>query len=390
VDPSKSVPATAGFRYEWTNKATGAVVATTRTMLAGPGEYQIRLTNGCGIERVDDIKLTENSIPGFNLGADVPLCGSDSYTISGPIGAGYIYNWQLNGASVGALRTIVITKPGRYSLTVSNGCAAPVENSVEYLPATPPPFSLGPDDVLCVGDAYQLVGPEGQDAYADQYEYRWYRDGEQVGTDRILTTSQPGNYQLRINRVCNEYTADEKVLSYPQAVPSLDMPTTGFICPGSSKQLGLSAPLPEQTGNPYGYAWRNEKGEVIGTTYTLTVQEPGLYTLSVADKCGNTREQQVQLVEPKPFQISPSYWGNIFTPNNDGINDEYPSNASEISRYTMKVFDRWGTLVYEGSTPWRGVSNGADVPEGSYLVLIEYLDCDGNKREYFRSLTIVR
>jgi len=390
IDPTKSVPVGAGFQYEWTNKLTGERLADTRTYLAGPGEYRIVVRNGCGLQREDDIKLTENTIPGFDLGVDVPLCGTDSYTISGPTGAGYIYTWKLNGASVGALRTVTVDKPGRYSLTVSNGCAAPVENTVEYLPATPPPFSLGPDDVICVGESYQLVGPEGQDAYAAAYKYRWYREGDLVSEDRILTTNQPGNYQLRINRVCNEYTADEKVLSYPQAVPALEMPTSGFICPGSPKQIGLAYPLPEQVGNPYGYAWKNEDGETVGTTYTLTVQEAGLYTLTVADKCGNTREERVQLTEPKPFQISPSYWGNVFTPNNDGMNDEYPSNAVDISQYRMKVFDRWGTLVHEGSTPWRGLSNGADVPEGAYLVLIEYIDCEGNKREYFRTLTIVR
>ncbi|MBL4668787.1 MAG: gliding motility-associated C-terminal domain-containing protein [Flavobacteriales bacterium] len=68
---------------------------------------------------------------------------------------------------------------------------------------------------------------------------------------------------------------------------------------------------------------------------------------------------------------------NVITPNGDGINDFYriggisnPCN-DEIS---VKIYSRWGTLVYESKIPtfeWSGTNkSGGDVPNGTYFVLV--------------------
>jgi gliding motility-associated-like protein len=49
---------------------------------------------------------------------------------------------------------------------------------------------------------------------------------------------------------------------------------------------------------------------------------------------------------------------NVFTPNGDGINDIFkPSNYAFVERVDMKIYNRWGTLVYETEDPdinWNG------------------------------------
>jgi len=49
----------------------------------------------------------------------------------------------------------------------------------------------------------------------------------------------------------------------------------------------------------------------------------------------------------------------VFTPNGDGINDEFLStNLNDvIQKVDMKIFNRWGQLVYETDDPairWNG------------------------------------
>jgi gliding motility-associated-like protein len=69
---------------------------------------------------------------------------------------------------------------------------------------------------------------------------------------------------------------------------------------------------------------------------------------------------------------------NVFSPNGDGINDMFISkNLNDaIERVEMKIFNRFGQLVYETSDPainWEGKFRNTDkpVPSGVY-----YYICD--------------
>lgn len=69
--------------------------------------------------------------------------------------------------------------------------------------------------------------------------------------------------------------------------------------------------------------------------------------------------------------------GNVFTPNGDGINDVFvPFEAVGVDDYWMKVYDRWGHLVFTGNnTGWNGGMNGVAgrlVPDGVYYFDFEY------------------
>lgn len=80
---------------------------------------------------------------------------------------------------------------------------------------------------------------------------------------------------------------------------------------------------------------------------------------------------------------------NIFTPNGDGINDRFGVGphipASYFKEYSLRIFNRWGKLVYTGSAPdegWNGKFRGKALPEGVYYYLMSYSnDCE-QSREY--------
>lgn len=66
---------------------------------------------------------------------------------------------------------------------------------------------------------------------------------------------------------------------------------------------------------------------------------------------------------------------NAFTPNGDGINDKFTIKSSdncEYSSFTMKIFDRWGRMVYSTETPsqdlsWDGTFDGQELEQGVYI-----------------------
>ena len=71
---------------------------------------------------------------------------------------------------------------------------------------------------------------------------------------------------------------------------------------------------------------------------------------------------------------------NSFSPNGDGINDVLEiEGLTEISKFNLKIYDRWSSLVYENvdqAKTWDGksnvefVSSSGDVPEGTYFYVI--------------------
>ncbi|AMP96990.1 hypothetical protein AY601_0017 [Pedobacter cryoconitis] len=82
---------------------------------------------------------------------------------------------------------------------------------------------------------------------------------------------------------------------------------------------------------------------------------------------------------------------NTFTPNGDGINDEW--NIKYLSSYpqaTINVFNRYGGKVYSGTGAaknWDGKYNGEYVPVGVYYYLI---DPKNGRKVLSGSLTVLR
>ncbi len=92
------------------------------------------------------------------------------------------------------------------------------------------------------------------------------------------------------------------------------------------------------------------------------------------------------------------YLPNAFSPNGDDTNPlllAYPD--CNIIRYAMKVFDRWGNMVFESSNEyigWDGTVHGKEAEEGIYyyVVQVDYFDTKGDKRHLRRgsNLNLIR
>jgi len=79
----------------------------------------------------------------------------------------------------------------------------------------------------------------------------------------------------------------------------------------------------------------------------------------------------------------------VFTPNAFRPNSEIQENrtfmpvgvGADISRFSIKIFDRWGQMVFEADTPehfWDGTTkNGTPAPMGNYVWTSHYFDIQG-------------
>jgi gliding motility-associated-like protein len=87
------------------------------------------------------------------------------------------------------------------------------------------------------------------------------------------------------------------------------------------------------------------------------------------------------------------YLPNAFTPNGDGMNDEYRPTLYGATEFRMMIINRWGEMVFETRDKflgWDGLVNGKNAPEGVYAVIIEFKGQRQSKRFDRASLTLLR
>ena len=83
---------------------------------------------------------------------------------------------------------------------------------------------------------------------------------------------------------------------------------------------------------------------------------------------------------------------NVFSPNNDGVNDVfYIQSKNAIPVKNFKVFDRWGSLIFEKSDGftntitdgWNGLSDGKLLDSGVYIWFAE-VEYTPEEKEIFK------
>jgi gliding motility-associated-like protein len=69
---------------------------------------------------------------------------------------------------------------------------------------------------------------------------------------------------------------------------------------------------------------------------------------------------------------------NVFSPNGDQVNDVFRPVALD-TRYSdalvleeMRIFNRWGDLIYLDDQPWDGISSGEEVTADVYFYAMKF------------------
>jgi gliding motility-associated-like protein len=146
--------------------------------------------------------------------------------------------------------------------------------------------------------------------------------------------------------------------------PHPDLGASRPICKGDSINLfpGIFS----------SYLWQDGSSE-----NHLTVSHPGMYSVQVANTCGS--EQQNVLITDGVCGL---FFPNAFTPNGDGVNDEFRPVVFNLSDFQWKIFNRFGQLVFETKElkkGWDGRLNGQLQNTGIYVWACSYTR--GNKVE---------
>lgn len=122
------------------------------------------------------------------------------------------------------------------------------------------------------------------------------------------------------------------------------------------------------------YIWQDGSTDSTHTTST-----PGVYWVTqTKGACSQTDTFFVNVAECGASQL---WMPNVFTPDDDGINDVFlPINAHNVSHYSLTILNRWGNLLFEShdkQVGWTGVSGNRQCEEGTYYWVVYYTDHEG-------------
>jgi gliding motility-associated-like protein len=292
------------------------------------------------------------------------------------------------------------SQPGNYTVTNSvtsvNACPdAAYSKTVTILrkPNDPSPQVTSP---ICEGESFTLSVP---DDFGGSVHWNGPDGFVRTGKTTLVTNAQIGVHDVAT------YTAYVKLgicLSEAKAAKPLKidaLPTALFNYVLSNVEdnevnVGDTVILKNQSsvGNTYTWKYGDGSDEVELTTLSDVQHiylEPGDYlarlTVESPVKCLNTST----LVIPVNSKLNV---GNAFSPNGDGVNDEFEFRLDNIRTVTVKVFNRWGEMLYEGSgsnPTWDGLRNGTPVLSGVYVYRYTAIGLDDKEYSGFGTVTVV-
>ncbi len=250
---------TPGATYLWQDGSNQPVYVVTLT-----GTYAVTVTTGCG-ESSDRITYNYGE-PNLllDLGEDQKICASDEgITLNAMITqddyAAYLWNDGLTEASRS------VTTPGTYSVTVTTDYAiVSDEIIIDVEEEGDNDIDLGEDLAICPDETITL------DATTSGAIYLW-QDGSNNPT---FSVAEPGIYQVTVTTDCSVSSDTIEVTAL--APPSLELGNDTTICVGGSVMLDAGIDAAGAT-----YLWQDGSQ---GTT--LNVTEPGVYSVTVTDICG--------------------------------------------------------------------------------------------------------
>jgi len=180
-----------------------------------------------------------------------------------------------------------------------------------------------------------------------------------------ITTGNPSVY-------ANYFWDDIAVIGPPTGTLSVTASSPNILCNGASNAM-VTINTTGGSGT-YNYSW------LPGgyTTSTVSNLSAGTYTVSVSDKACNSSIINITIAELPPYtdNFSDNDIPNIFTPNDDGINDIYEfSGQITCQILKLSIYNRWGQLMFETDDvtklQWDGMNKSHQkVPDGTYFYIL--------------------
>jgi gliding motility-associated-like protein len=144
-------------------------------------------------------------------------------------------------------------------------------------------------------------------------------------------------------------------------------------------------------GNSYTWTFgTNDTANAFEPLYTYYNEGDYVITLIVTSMygCSDTANAGIHVRKHESIYIP-----NVFTPNENHLNDYFSIVGENLKSVDIRIFDRWGEVIYQSSDKhfrWDGTYNGSPVQQGIYAYIITAAGYNGEDNTYKGTITVLR
>lgn len=386
-----------GITYQW-SPATGLSNPAVANPIATPAQtttYTLTVSNGlCTTTATQQVVVGGGVI---DAGPDQSLCGpnaSATLTANG-FGATTLFQWSssaaftdtLNAPLTDSTATVPVTTSAWYHVrSLDDPCSGVDSVFVQVELASP---LLTGDSLICAEGVVDLsvIGADAGSTFV------WTPDVDIGQGTANVTLGLTGPHVQSVTVTSPSgciWTDDISIQVSPLLGSSVnatvDQP---IVTAGTTVQLQALPP----TGVTYVWSPAGAVSDAFIADPTAIIQATTTFTVMVSDSiCTVTGSVTVRVFEfvcDEPDIFLP----NAFTPNGDGSNDVLFVRGRNITGLELKIFDRWGELVFETTDQangWDATFNGEPVDPAVFVYWMR-VDCEGGQSFFKKgNVTVIR
>ena len=385
-----TLTASGAASYSWMAPG-GVILSSTASITIQPStttSYTVTGSNANGCTSMKTATVTVNAIPDIAVNSG-SICKGKSFTIKA-VGGATLYSWIASDGSSLPMSDQVVVQPvsdATYTVTGTvNGCS---DTAISHVTVHPVPVITVTNAGVCLRQEVHLTANGGT-------SYTW-STGANTASIVVAPTVTTSYTVTGTNAGCsNTATAVVSVYGNPSVsfYPNIrelseDEPRVTFFNSSTGKNLKYEWNFGDVAGPS------NTSNE-LNPTHVYTT--PGVYTvcLKATDSLHGCIDSTCKNIVYKPNWTI--YVPNAFTPgdaSNEGLNNVFYAYGTNILKFRMLIFDRWGNQIFESNDlykGWDGTMKGKQelVQKDVYVWKIDLTDVFNKEHQYIGHVTVVK
>ncbi len=376
---SAILTASGASSYSWT-PSSGLSASTGSMVTANPASTTIYTVTGiintCPVAATSTLTVVPVNDADFNYPASVYCLSSSANpapVITGVTGGSF--SASPVGLAIDQITGIIdLALSSQNSYTVSyttQGICNETKNFAVNINATPS-LSVNSASVCEGGHALLVATPS-----ASGGSYKWQPGNHTAGSISISpAASSTYTVTYTLNGCTVSETSKVEVKSSPAVIIT---PSSTYVAEGD--ELTLTASGGER------FLWGEGS---FGSSIRLRPSQTAEYCVTASNSNGCKSDACLKVDVVKESSL---YVPNTFTPNGDRLNDVFLVPTTNMTEFNLKIFDRWGALLFESNDAtigWDGTYKGNDVAEDVYVYAITGKGIDKVEYEKRGHVTVLR
>lgn len=376
-----------GYHYTWLNGLGSNRIITVNPLVTTT--YTVLVEDTCSqVSSYDSITVFVPVVSPILVTASQNIdivCPNYPATFTSTATGGtppYTFTW-LNPLTVGSTATFTTPVDQTYVVDVTDNCHilhgydTVMVNLIEFNPLT----VFAPEEIkICLGESATILC----EAFGGvkEYKYTWTNVVSNLPTFTVapLTSSI---YIINVSDSCGNTTsaAAKVTINYPVANFSyVADPTDDYKILFQNESL-----------NPIQSVWDFADGNLSVDMHPQHLYtDSGTYLVHLIIKDNNQCVDTVAntiWVNPDLRVLIP----NAFTPNADGLNDQWEIYGQGMQEMRFVIFDRWGGKIFDnGNSVLNNKWDGNGAPQGVYTYIINAKSFSGKLYNKYGSINLIR